>query len=87
MAKHEIITVNRKILFSHGLNISATLRATVPSLDYRPKQIFFKIHLEQSRCSGFTMVFFQLRGFSKAICWLGMCRFIQACLKNYPVCK
>lgn len=62
MAKHKIITVNRKILFSHGLNISATLRATVPSLDYRPKQIFFKIHLEQSRCSGFTMVFSSSEG-------------------------
>lgn len=33
MAKHEIITVNRKILFSHGLNIPATLRATLPSLE------------------------------------------------------
>lgn len=46
MAKHEIITVNRKILFSHGLNISATLRALVHSPAYRPKQIFFKIHSE-----------------------------------------
>lgn len=57
MAKHEIITVNRKILFSHGLNISATLRVLVHSPAYRPKQIFFKIHSEQSICSGFTMVF------------------------------
>lgn len=62
MAKHEIITVNRKILFSHGLNISATLGAALPALHYRPKQIFFKIHLEQSRCWGFTMVFSSSEG-------------------------